>query len=342
MTENLSAKSYLTIKPIGFGEIERIKFESLLTIAENMLNFSWKLTEATESDFYLLPGHLKLLMDKDDLLKSLPHRRCIFYTEKITNDTQYHEILANKENIPHLRSLVELLNTLSSSISSIELENLVPAEENDLKSPVTKNLTESEYFDPNDGFLGHLLSDNDSIKEYKLLDQTLIAKLYIDRGNNIYYCQASLENLEAFFATDANILKRDISKQQLQEIISTEEIKPKPLNNLLWHGAFISSQGRLMTGHNAKTDIIHLKRWPDINLPGSRKLIKLAAYMQSNSVDLNTIQQQTDIPIEQVHNFFNACKIIDLIEYRQTTDIHEKNLDNNQRQLYEKIAKRLN
>ena len=91
-----------------------------------------------------------------------------------------------------------------------------------------------------------------------------------------------------------------------------------------------------------KGDIVHLKRWPNINLPGCKQLIKLAAYMQSNAVDLDTVQVNTSIPIAQIYNFYNACKVIDLIGHSQTSDIHEKNIDAEQKQLLDRIGKRLN
>lgn len=340
MPVNLLGKPFLTIKLIGFSDAERIKFESILTLAESKLNTPWKLTTATEPDFYLISNNLRPQINKDNFLESLPRQQCIFYTGNKT-DSQDYEILVGSDNIPHLRSLVEVLNSISSSNHQQNEISPSYSEILDQDSQKSAQQAESNYFDPEQGFIGLLLSKHEHIQEYKLIDSVSVSKLYVDSKNNNYYCKYTLGDLEPFFAEKKYIIKRNISAQQLQEIISSENLKSNPLNNLLWHGTFISSKGRLIKGHN-ETAIVRLKRWPDMNMPGSRKLIKLAAFMQSNSADINTIQQKTNIPIDQIYNFFNACKIIHLIEYCETTDLHKKTLDDNQRQLYAMIEKRLN
>ena len=87
---------------------------------------------------------------------------------------------------------------------------------------------------------------------------------------------------------------------------------------------------------------MHLKRWPDINLPGCRGLIKLAAYMQSNAVELKVVQEKTGFSMQQVYDFYNACYAIGLVENVQKTDVFEKDLSDQHRQLFSKIGKRLN
>ncbi|MGR8935350.1 MAG: hypothetical protein ACU837_13305 [Gammaproteobacteria bacterium] len=337
---DLSEKSFLTIKPIGFNEQERIKFASILNLAERRLDKPWQLTEAAESDFYLLPEHLKLLRGKDNKLTSLPLQKCIFYTNKNTH-AGYHELLVDKNKVPSLKALVELFNNLSAAETVLE-QKAAETTITNIEIPADgERQTEANYFDPERGFLGILLSNADGIKEYILKTSDADDNIYVDRKNKLYYYNKSLENLEPFFSEYCTPSTHNISEQQLQELISCENLKAGTLRSLLWFGAFISSKGKLIKGHDENA-IVRLKRWPDINLPGSRKLIKLAAFMQSNSVDLNTIQQRTHIPVEQIYDFFNACKIIDLIEYSQQIDVHNKQLDDSRRQLYAMIEKRLN
>lgn len=340
MAEYLATKAFITIKPIGFNESDRIKFESLLTIANNMLSTPWQVTtEAIEADFYLVVSSLKSKMTQDGLLSSLPWQKCIFYAEEKTGG-HYHEILVDRNNMPYFRSLLELLKSISSSI-------IYDNKSNSNDTPFAKEDTQQisilkkDYFDPEQGFIGLLLARNKEPFEYYINAKPAIDRVYVDATNKVYYCNSKLENLEAYFTENTLPIQREITQQQLQQIISDNNLKPIPLTNLLWYGAFMSSKGRLIKGGN-NNNIVRLKRWPDINLPGSRKLIKLAAFMQSNAVDIDTVQQQTGFSIDQIYNFFNACKIIDLIEHSEINDIHKKNLDAEQRQLLAMIGRRLN
>lgn len=336
-------KQYLTIKLLGFNDSERSKFESLLTIAENMLDIPWNLTEMNEADFYLLKGSLKSQMDQDSFLKTLSVRQCIFYSKQ-KNDGPFNEILVDRNNTPYLRSIVELFKSLSSNNDDVEKDTSFHQAENiqsvDVNQPLQEQMSDSDIFDPDQGVLGLLLMKQEGIQEYELNNIGNPSRLYIDSKNKHYYYQDDLEKMEFFFSGTGMPKQRTLSEEELQTVISNQNLRPLPITNLLWYGAFVSSKGRVMKGYRAD-DIIRLKRWPDISLPGSRKLIKLAAFMQSNAVDLMTIQQQTGVPSIQINDFVNACKVTDLIEYCQEAEVHEKNLDDNQRRLFAKIGKRL-
>lgn len=341
-------KRFITIKLLGFNDSDRSKLESLMTLAENMLDIPWHLTETMDADYYLLKGNLKSQMSHDQLLKTLPPEQCIFYSEQ-KSDSPYHEILVDKNSTPYLRSIIELfkklsLKTLSPAHAGVIAEAIVPEVSTQEIGKTTQTIHQeaaiSDYFDPEQDWLGVLLNKQTGIQEYTLNNAGYVCKLYVDSDSKCYYCNDDLEKLERFF-TEASIPNPTIiSADRLHSVISEQNLKPLSLNNLLWYGAFVSSKGRLFKEHRAG-DNVHLKRWPDVSLPGARKLIKLAAFMQSNAVDLSTIHQQTGIPVDQINNFFNACKVIGLIEYSQKTEVHEKNLDDGQRQLFAKIGKRL-
>ena len=126
-----------------------------------------------------------------------------------------------------------------------------------------------------------------------------------------------------------------------QQDVSNKSLKAQPLKNLIWFAVFSCSQGCAWKGYQ-ESDIVHLKRWPDINLPGCRELIKLAAYMQSNAVELSIAQEKTGFSMAQIYNFYNACYAIGLIEHVQQSDVFEKKLGDDKRQLFSKIGNRLN
>lgn len=334
-------KQFITIKLIGLDESEYTKFESLLTIAENMLDIPWKITEMPEADFYLLTGGLKPKMNEDASLKALPPNRCIFYAEEKT-DGPYHEILVDRNNTPYLRSIIELFKTLSTDdgVTSEQIyQPAVGTVEVEVKAKGNETVNVNS-FDPELGWLGQLQAQKEGFQEYELVNVGVVNKLYVDANKQLYYSRENLERMDVFFLREQEPKQLSLPEQQFQSIINDQNLKALPLSNILWYGAFVSSKGRMMNGHNSG-DIVRLKRWPDISLPGSRNLIKLAAFMQSNAVDLATIHQQTGIAADQINDFVNACNVIGLIEYCQEPEVHEKKLDDKQRQLFARIGKRL-
>ena len=133
---------------------------------------------------------------------------------------------------------------------------------------------------------------------------------------------------------------KPVTAAELLDSVAAAKLKPQSLSSLIWYATFQSSQGRKLKGY-AKGQIVHLKRWPDLGLPGCRQLVHLAAFMQSNQVDLETVAEQTQTPLEQVYNFYNACEMIGLIQQGDYTEVHTKTINTEKRSLLTKIGKRL-
>ena len=355
MTKSCSNQALVRLKLVGFNKSDKAKFTSILTIAESRLDVPWQVVDSTNADFYLLNHRLRALINQDATLQSLPRKQCIFYTHNII-DRNDNELIISQATIPSLGSLVLLFNHLTStkpvthtstSLSEQPKSTVVdhhPAAsaEDSLINNTTINLEpETEYFDPEQGFVGLLISNKKGIKYFNLNNATGFDKLYIHPDEKSYYSNNKLESLNNFFSSSKSLSPQFLSEVELQQQIAAAGLKPQPLNNLIWYSTFSCSQGNVIKGHNPN-DIVRLKRWPPINLPGCRKLIKLAAYMQSNAVDLNVAQTKTGIPMNQIYNFYNACKVTDLIEHVQQTDTYEKNLGDEKRQMFAKIGKRLN
>ncbi|NOQ15595.1 MAG: hypothetical protein GQ581_00895 [Methyloprofundus sp.] len=228
------------------------------------------------------------------------------------------------------------------SISSIEDQNDIHLKDKQESHPplsIENTAPADNIFVPtNHPFISRLL---DNHTEQKLFFSLFNAdQLYVDLQHKCYYSAHKLEGLQTYFTCQGKFFLQKMTDSQLQEVVSQQVLKPQPLNNLLWYAVFSCSQGNMIVDYQA-SDIVRLKRWPDINLPGSRELIKLAAYMHSNSVNLQMIQAETKFPMAVIRNFYNACKVIGLIELCQEKDVHEKTMDNDRRELYAKIGKRI-
>jgi len=362
MTENYLYSGMVSLKLVGFNDKDKEKFESIFAFAESRLDVPWLLTEEVKADFYLLSHRLRSQMDQVPLLKTLPRKRCIFYATQETTSEE-NELIVGSENLPSLRSLILLFNSLTATrelkteepitvpelprrteeakqpLSSPKVIQYKPSSAKTGDSPV-KSTTSDIYFDLEEGFIGLLLSKKTGIYRFDLESNSIPAMLYINFEEKVYYSQHKLEQLSSFFSSE-QIISKTLADAVLQEEVETKDLKPLPLSNLTWYAVFSCSQGRVRKGYQA-SDIVHLKRWPDINLPGCRELIKLAAYMQSNAVELEAVQKQTGFSMQQIYNFYNACYAIDLVKEVQATDIFEKQLSDDRRQLFAKIGKRLN
>ncbi|MCK4843093.1 MAG: hypothetical protein KAT04_14625 [Methylococcales bacterium] len=348
MTKNTVTNTFLSFKLIDFDDIAKANFRSILDLAEIRLKAKWMLIDSdVAADFYLFKNQSRAQMDQHDLLKSLPGSRCIFCLQTETGGD--NELLVSSDNIPSMRSLIELFNHLSDtykpsqtdeSLSSEEAKNKIPTKSS-LQSKENETAADTNYYDPEKGFLKFLLSTEELNYCFDVKNTVEKGALYINLAEKTYYSKNNLEQLKPFFSDLESQFPHDkLSTAVFQKKVAQEQLKPRPLGHLIWCVTFSCSLGQVIKGYN-EHDIVHLKRWPDINLPGCRELIKLAAYMQSNSVDLSTVQKQTKIPIEQIYNFYNACKAIGLIEHVQQVDVFEKKLDNDKRQLFAKISKRL-
>lgn len=321
----------LTLKLVDFSETDKSRFSSILTLAQRMLNKNWSITDNMSADFFLIKERLLPLMDEHEELKSLPRQQCIFISLKRDSvSTVGHHFYWGESEIPSLRLLVDFLNRLSLEQS--------PSDSSTDQAPFG---SEPDFFDPAQGFLGYLLTSANNPRAFKLNNEHAGLTLYVDIEQCCYYSNAALEQLKPYFFATDSLQVENIGMHRLQSIVAEQTLKPQPLNHLLWYTAFTCSQGKVIKGYQ-KGDIVYLKRWPNINLPGCKQLIKLAAYMQSNAVDLDTVQVNTSIPMAQIYNFYNACKVIDLIGHSQAIDIHKKNIDTEQKQLLDRIGKRLN
>lgn len=323
----------VTLKLIGFSEIEKTRFSAVLALAERNLRKNWSIADNATADFYLIKGRLFPQMEQHEILKRLPRQRCIFMCRPEDDlGIDGHQFHWGNEDLPSLRYLAEFFNQLTDNRATgpTSLPKTDP-------TPLSPN---SAWFNPDEGFLGHLLATCQTPRAFSLANQATELMLCVDSEQKHYFSNVSLERLEPYFFATAELQIINLSATQLQTAITNAGLKAKPLTQLLWFTAYSCSQGRPIQGYQA-SDIVNLKRWPDLNLPGCKHLIKLAAFMHSNAVDLATVQAKTHIPVEQIFNFYNACQVVGLIGQSQQTDIHEKKINAEQKQLFAKIAKRL-
>lgn len=340
-------KTVILLKLVGFEENEVRLFESILSLAENKLEAQWRVSNFGNMDFYLIPNKLYTAFAQNKELQTIPRKQCIFCALQ-QGSVSDNILLVDKNNTPSIRSLIELFNKITTNKE--EATPFIPPDSGS-KEPTAVKATSAavakkvaasqnkEEFDPfTHFFIRHLLSEDQNFISFGLKNND---EIYINLQTETYFSLSSLEQLQAYFVASDNLSIQVVDENQLDAFILKHALKPNPLSNLLWYSVFISSQGKIIKGYQ-ENDIVRLKRWPDINLPGCQKLIKLAAYMQSNAVNLKTVEAATDFSQDQIYNFYNACKVIRLIELCQQNEIHQKEIADDRKLLFKKISNRLN
>lgn len=316
----------VTLRLLGFSAADKARFSSILTLAERGLKKNWKIISTMDADFFLVKEQLIPQLDEHEVLKRLPRQRCIFIRHQPEAlPIGGHQLYWGEADVPSLRLLVEFLNQVS-------LQPLEP-------TPAPAATVEALFFDPGQGLVGQLLAPSTTARAFKLPAEHRDLTLLVDTDNKRYYANVSLEQLAPyFFAPDLTVAP--LTADQLAGQIAAQNLSAQPLSHLLWFATFSCSLGKVIKGYQ-RGDIVQLRRWPDVNLPGCKRFIKLAAFMHSNAADLDTIHAKTTIPLEQIYNFYNACQVIGLIVKANAQELHDKPMDSEQKQLFARISRRL-
>ncbi|GEM_PF-962625 len=173
-------------------------------------------------------------------------------------------------------------------------------------------------FEPSQYLLGLLLNalNTNQITRFSHPEHTPIYLLPSEkRCFTITLPTQTLNNSQKkFYETAANHIQVEhLSREKLLEEVEHHHLKPYPLETILWLSALLASQGRWLAGYSQYM-FIRLKRWPNFAiLPHQPLHMNLAAFMLKKTADLSTIANKTQVPFPVVVDFFNACKIIGLI-----------------------------
>lgn len=344
-----------TLRLIGFSGHEIENFFAIFYLAERRLKQHWKIVETDSADFFLLTE--KSQIDQSSYLRSLPPERFLLCSSaEIAPDS--NSVLVDSNRTPKLSSLILLLNRIGGQIFE---EVPVALTVKDIREPQIKiesepdqpgvvfdnkleaRLDDDVFFNPQQGLLKHLLQAQaqPSCVVFTLKSHTDCNKIYLHSAEKNYFCQTSLKNLIPYLNAGIELLVEPVSEAKLIAEVEKATLTSKPLSNLIWFVGFQLSQGRLLQGHSDQ-DTVSLTRWPDLTVHGCEKFVKLAAFMKNNAVSLDTLASETGFSLAQIHDFYNACYLIGLIEKSVKTETHKKASSNDTQSLLRKISNRLN
>jgi len=316
-----------TLKLVGFSKQAETFFEAVLQIIESGLDENWCLvaSDQDQADYQLFAPKVQPLLQNNDEAS-----HCIIC----------HRLSDSGALLPAgINHVVTVSNEYPSAYALRTTLNAISKQQAETATGCTKE--KPEVFKPF-GLVNWLLGDKpESFYACTLISDENRPPLYIDTTQGYYYHVDSLEVLQAYFnaaelkwhSLEAKDFKTCRDRHNLQQ-------PSGKLSNLIWYGVYWTSKGRLWQGHQATTPV-QLKRWPDLSLPGCQQAIGLFAYMQNNSVSLETVQAQTQFERDLVYRIYNACYALGLIEHCTQTEFNPVTLSDKKQALLQAINQRL-
>jgi hypothetical protein len=291
----------VTLKLIGFNELEQSNLKAVLTLAERALQNQWQLVDSATADFYLLSVASSAQLHSNDSLKALPEAQRIMC---VNNDE--HSTVLNRVSLQAAPPVATEI--IESAAPATVIENAsppVPIPESDID--------DTTYFEPHQGLLGYLLHPKQHYLVITLDSQIDCLALYVDIKQRIYYTHNTLAQLDAYLTARDSLFIKSYTAEEFNECIEAENLKPQSLKNLIWYAAITLSAGRVIKNHDNNA-VVSLKSWPDLRLPRCMDYAKLAAFMKNNAATLEMIAEKTGIARTDVHNFYNACYLLGIID----------------------------
>ncbi len=184
---------------------------------------------------------------------------------------------------------------------------------------------------------------NKSENKCCVISSSGLPDIYIDGINNRFIIETHIDDIEKYIAVDFNTIEaKEINYEQLNKI--SQNMSVAALNGILWRCALACSNGKLLAGHSANTPV-KLTSWPNFSRQGFKPdYFKLAAIMAKQYISLNELSEQTQIPLEDIIDFYNATFAVDIIETQTTLSSKQKPVpikNNKQQSILKKLAQRL-
>lgn len=339
----------IRLKLQGFTETERQKLDSILALAELRLDNLWQIYDGDDADITVIRDI--------SLLESTP-RPCIYYVGVDDGAELPYEnawpLEVDEQQVPRLRLLVERFNQIA-----VELANAEPVQETvaPVSAPVVEPTAvpepaaevveaapetdaapaEQNSYAASEVLLDHLAADGES---HKLLTFESGEKIFVDGEKDLYFSSAVIETMADHFRNGTPYTVKTLQPVLFDMQVEQAELSAEPMTHLRWYVALMAPSEHLQDELQGKT--VSLKRWPDLGLPGCTRLIRLAAFMQSNVSTIENIAEKTNTPAAEVCAFLNACNIEGLVQYSDAEVIHEKKVEDSFKSLLSRISDRVN
>lgn len=146
--------------------------------------------------------------------------------------------------------------------------------------------------------------------------------LIVDPAKKVFYSSRSTDELVALLRNQRRVEGKVVPVANVEKFadrLARWEIKPRPLEVLLWLTGLVSGAGEPMGGWDPQAPV-RLTRWPDFAaLPYRQGHVKMAAMLTKEGALASAVAQACEVAPGDVADFLNACAEIGILEARAAT-----------------------
>ena len=176
----------------------------------------------------------------------------------------------------------------------------------------------NDYFEPKHSLLGLIQSILDK-GDAKCLTcaQGEVMYIYPQQRrcftSKVNFNRLTLKQKQSYASIVDQVSVSDVSEATLPQDVKAKGLENYAVDTILWLVTLCASQGRLMVGSD-KNSYVRLKQWPNFALlPCQPVHLRIAAFMLKNATTLETIAAKTNVDFSTLVDFFNACKVVNLV-----------------------------
>ncbi len=201
-------------------------------------------------------------------------------------------------------------NSIRGNTAQSNMANNIEILDSTIELPVTSSVV--DHFSADSRLLGLILNVIDSGKTTQIRHKDF-PELRIFPDNGWFVFSEELDSHPKMFRESAESFSVEVLEEEIKDELFSGHL-PQSLWKLLFTAALFGSEGRLLE-HLDPGAPFHLIHTPYFGMiPHTSDHITIAEFMVDNNSDIETISNNTNIDIETVIDFCNACDAIQLLK----------------------------
>ena len=309
------------IAPFFVDEKDAVLMEFLLTLIEKQTGENWKFDQISTADIAIIDVdgvEGKAMYNK--MIQQTDGPVPVMLTENVSAEAEFKlftpirsadfiavvkAVLAKHDDLGVKEGIEE---SQVSETQEFDTERAVKASHliDELSSPV--NIT---FKRPEIKRLYNYLLENNNVATPAVKITYREFELFVDYATQQFYCDHKVMLLSTLCKADINnVVIQSLPVKGLQKV--KNNIIGRPLCELIWNSVLLGGSGELIEKFNAES-LFHLKRWPNPKLMKEfpkfirQKYMALTAFMVKGSSTIADISRQTNVQLDTVVDFVNAC-----------------------------------
>lgn len=237
--------------------------------------------------------------------------------------------------------VIKICTQIQSQLSArsqkrIETERIIEELSNEKEAPLNDG--------PN---IFNVLFDAKKTKSCLRVTVESMPVILVNGADGTLATDAGIEKLQQILSLNSN--KIDAKMVSPIDVPSTPTgiVSISPLDNALWLAGLSWRSGELLDDFSVD-DVVKLKAWPNFTRNNfTPNHLKLSAALSAQAMSLRNLNAITQVPLNDIIRFFNACYAIDLVDMDVSSSetenivIEKKKINNKRRSLLFRLANRL-